>query len=230
MLYADQLRDAQHARRAAAHSGRRRRADVRRQDYSIRIWLQPDKLAQLGLTPADVASAVREQNSQFAARPHRRRADAASRSTSPTPCTAQGRLAEARGVRADRRAHRRGRRDRAPEGRRARRARRAELQHLADAQRPADRADRRLPAAGRQRAADRRARAEAAWTSCKAEFPQGHDVHDSRTTRIAIREHLDRGSGQDAARSDGAGVPASCCCSCRTGAPRSSPCSRCRCR
>ena len=24
------------------------------QDYSIRIWMQPDKLAQLGLTPADV--------------------------------------------------------------------------------------------------------------------------------------------------------------------------------
>ncbi|MGH8309928.1 MAG: efflux RND transporter permease subunit, partial [Steroidobacteraceae bacterium] len=36
-------------------------------EYSIRIWLQPDKLAELGLTPADVASAVREQNTQSAA-------------------------------------------------------------------------------------------------------------------------------------------------------------------
>jgi len=36
-------------------------------DYSIRIWLRPDRLAQLGLTPADVAAAVREQNAQFAA-------------------------------------------------------------------------------------------------------------------------------------------------------------------
>jgi hydrophobe/amphiphile efflux-1 (HAE1) family protein len=35
-------------------------------EYSIRIWLQPDKLAQLGLSPMDVAQAVREQNSQFA--------------------------------------------------------------------------------------------------------------------------------------------------------------------
>jgi multidrug efflux pump len=35
-------------------------------EYSIRIWLQPDRLAQLGLTPTDVANAVREQNSQFA--------------------------------------------------------------------------------------------------------------------------------------------------------------------
>jgi HAE1 family hydrophobic/amphiphilic exporter-1/multidrug efflux pump len=37
------------------------------QQYSIRIWMQPDKLAQLGLTPSDVTAAVRQQNSQFAA-------------------------------------------------------------------------------------------------------------------------------------------------------------------
>ncbi|MBM3617136.1 MAG: multidrug efflux RND transporter permease subunit [Alphaproteobacteria bacterium] len=36
-------------------------------DYSMRIWLRPDKLAQYNLTPADVAAAIREQNSQFAA-------------------------------------------------------------------------------------------------------------------------------------------------------------------
>jgi hydrophobe/amphiphile efflux-1 (HAE1) family protein len=36
------------------------------QDYSIRIWMQPDKLAQLGLAPSDVAAAVRQQNQQFA--------------------------------------------------------------------------------------------------------------------------------------------------------------------
>ncbi len=36
-------------------------------DYSIRIWLHPDKLARLGLTPMDVASAINEQNAQFAA-------------------------------------------------------------------------------------------------------------------------------------------------------------------
>ncbi|RFF29014.1 MULTISPECIES: efflux RND transporter permease subunit [unclassified Wenzhouxiangella] len=38
-----------------------------RQDYSMRIWLKPDKLAQFGLTPADVAGAVRDQNAQYAA-------------------------------------------------------------------------------------------------------------------------------------------------------------------
>ena len=36
-------------------------------DYSIRVWLRPDGLAKLGLTPGDVAEAIREQNAQFAA-------------------------------------------------------------------------------------------------------------------------------------------------------------------
>jgi hydrophobic/amphiphilic exporter-1 (mainly G- bacteria), HAE1 family len=33
-------------------------------DYGLRIWLRPDKLAKLGLTPSDVISAVKEQNLQ----------------------------------------------------------------------------------------------------------------------------------------------------------------------
>lgn len=37
------------------------------QDYSMRIWLSPDKLADYNMTPQDVISAVQEQNSQFAA-------------------------------------------------------------------------------------------------------------------------------------------------------------------
>jgi hydrophobe/amphiphile efflux-1 (HAE1) family protein len=36
-------------------------------DYSIRVWLKPDKMAQLGLTATDVAAAVRAQNMQYAA-------------------------------------------------------------------------------------------------------------------------------------------------------------------
>ena len=36
-------------------------------DYAMRIWLRPDKLAQYNMTPTDVATAVQEQNSQFAA-------------------------------------------------------------------------------------------------------------------------------------------------------------------
>ena len=37
------------------------------QDYAMRIWLRPDKLAEFDLTPSDVANAIREQNAQFAA-------------------------------------------------------------------------------------------------------------------------------------------------------------------
>jgi HAE1 family hydrophobic/amphiphilic exporter-1/multidrug efflux pump len=36
-------------------------------DYAMRIWLKPDRLAQLRLTTADVARAIGEQNAQFAA-------------------------------------------------------------------------------------------------------------------------------------------------------------------
>ncbi len=36
-------------------------------DYAMRIWLEPDRLAQLKLTTGDVARAITEQNAQFAA-------------------------------------------------------------------------------------------------------------------------------------------------------------------
>jgi multidrug efflux pump len=36
-------------------------------DYAMRIWMRPDKLAQLKLAPGDVIKAINEQNAQFAA-------------------------------------------------------------------------------------------------------------------------------------------------------------------
>src|SRR4029079_16134136 len=36
-------------------------------DYAMRIWLRPDRLAQLKMSPSDVIAAVNEQNAQFAA-------------------------------------------------------------------------------------------------------------------------------------------------------------------
>ena len=36
-------------------------------DYAMRIWLRPDRLAQLKLTTADITRAINEQNAQFAA-------------------------------------------------------------------------------------------------------------------------------------------------------------------
>ncbi len=34
------------------------------QDYTMRVWLQPDKLASLGITPTDIKNALNEQNAQ----------------------------------------------------------------------------------------------------------------------------------------------------------------------
>jgi multidrug efflux pump len=36
-------------------------------DYSMRVWLKPDRMAQLGITTTDVANAIRVQNNQYAA-------------------------------------------------------------------------------------------------------------------------------------------------------------------
>src|SRR5215475_12257479 len=33
-------------------------------DYGLRVWLRPDRLAKLGMTPSDVFSAIKEQNLQ----------------------------------------------------------------------------------------------------------------------------------------------------------------------
>ncbi|WP_348945059.1 efflux RND transporter permease subunit [Chitinibacter sp. FCG-7] len=36
-------------------------------DYAMRVWLRPDRIAQLGITTSDILAAIREQNAQFAA-------------------------------------------------------------------------------------------------------------------------------------------------------------------
>ena len=36
-------------------------------DYAMRVWLRPDRMASLQLTPSDVAAAIRTQNAQYAA-------------------------------------------------------------------------------------------------------------------------------------------------------------------
>ncbi len=60
-------------------------------DYSMRIWLRPDRLAQYNLTPSDISTAIQEQNSQFAAGQF---ADQPSPSSQPFTysVTTQGRL------------------------------------------------------------------------------------------------------------------------------------------
>ncbi|OCX52825.1 RND transporter [Mucilaginibacter sp. PPCGB 2223] len=40
---------------------------TRADDFSLRVWLKPDKLSQLGITAAEVTQAITEQNAQIAA-------------------------------------------------------------------------------------------------------------------------------------------------------------------
>ena len=62
-------------------------------DYSMRVWLRPDRMAQLGVTTTDVAAAIRSQNAQYAAGKIGAEPAPADQSLVYT-VTAQGRLVE----------------------------------------------------------------------------------------------------------------------------------------
>jgi multidrug efflux pump len=63
------------------------------QDYSMRLWVDPERLAELSLTAGDVAKAVREQNMQVAAG-HFGQQPLGSRQAIEVPITTVGRLSE----------------------------------------------------------------------------------------------------------------------------------------
>ncbi len=65
------------------------------EDYSMRLWLDPERLAELNLTAADVAAAVREQNMQVAAG-HIGQPPLAEGRAFELPITVLGRLSEPR--------------------------------------------------------------------------------------------------------------------------------------
>jgi multidrug efflux pump len=65
------------------------------EDYSMRLWLDPERLAELNLTAADVANAVREQNMQVAAG-HVGQPPLAAGKAFEFPITVLGRLSEPR--------------------------------------------------------------------------------------------------------------------------------------
>src|SRR5262249_2112423 len=63
------------------------------QDYSMRLWVDPERLAELNLTAGDVANAVREQNRQVAAGHFGQQPERSDRSHE-FPITTLGRLVE----------------------------------------------------------------------------------------------------------------------------------------
>ena len=185
--------------------------------YAMRIWLDPERLAKLGLTASDVIDAVREQNVQIAA----------GRAGSPPapdgvqleiPLRTAGPPLHGRGVRADRDPRRAGRLAAAPRRRRARRARRAELRRVRAPHRPARRHARRVPAPGGQRARSVARRARGAETAV-GELPVRRRA-DGPLRPDPVRGRVDlRGACARCSRRSRS-CSSSSTCSSRTGAPR----------
>jgi hypothetical protein len=141
-------------------------------DYSIRVWMRPDRMAQLGLTPSGrrgcdprAERAVRRGPRWPGADPRPGRFHLLGDDARPAR--------EPGAVRRDHPAHYAGWRVRETEGRRARRARLARLRLRRQAQRQAHGADRHLPAAGCKCARSRRCRQG-----------QARGAHQVRTPRL----------------------------------------------
>ena len=141
-------------------------------DYAMRIWLKPERLAQLKLTPNDVIAAVNEQNAQFAAGKIGQSPIAKNQDLVYT-VTTRGRLSDPKQfeqiiVRAN------------PDGvdgaARRRRSRRTGLEGLrvhGPLQRQAGDAGRHLSLAGRQRARSRQDASKTEMAVLSQRFPEG---------------------------------------------------------
>ena len=167
-------------------------------DYSMRVWLDPQKLAARNLTAGDVVAAIREQNVQVAA---------GQLGAPPSPDTefqialnAAGRLTRRAAVPRHHRQDRRRRAGRAPRRCRARRARRAGLRHAQPSRQQALARDPGVPVPGRECAASSPRSVRKTMEELKKNFPEGMDygiVYDPtqfvRQSIEAVRAHAARG-------------------------------------
>ena len=120
-------------------------------DQAMRIWMNPDRMASLGITTTDIANAVSSQNQLFGAGQIGQQPNGAPVELT-FPVVTQGQYTEPRQYEnIILRASAERQRDRAPRRRRARRDRLEAVHRRQPPQRHAGDADRRLPAAGRQR-------------------------------------------------------------------------------
>ena len=164
--------------------------------YSMRVWLDPDKLQARGLTPQDVIQALQQQSEQVTA---------GQIGAPPAPdnqsfqytLNVLGRLDDAGAVRRRDRQDRHRRRHHAGARRRPGRARRPDLQPGLHPRRQAGGRPRDLPVAGRQRARASPTRSSAKMKALAARVPAGarlrrpvrhHQVRQrSRSTRSTRR-------------------------------------------
>ncbi len=197
-------------------------------DYSMRVWLDPRKVAERGLSASDVVRAIREQNVQAAAGVDRRLARRGPDVQVQLSVNAQGRLHDRGGIRRHHREDRRGRRGDAAARRGAPRAGRLGLRAALAPRQQARGGDSDLRRARLQRDPDlgQRARHDG---GDQAEHAAGRGLRD-RLRPDAVRARLDQGGGGDAPRGHrarGAGgdpLPAD------LAGVRDPAASRCRCR
>ena len=171
-------------------------------EYSMRVWLDPDRLASRRLTASDVVRVIREQNVQVAA-------GVLGAPPAPTDTTfqlsinTQGRLAHRRAVRRHRRPRHAGRTDHPPARRRPHRARRQHLLAAQPARQRAGRGDRHLPASRLERARGRRSglRDDGAAEGIVSRRPR----LPHRLRPDGVRARVDQGGRGNAVRGDPAG-------------------------
>ena len=174
-----------------------------RGEYSMRVWLDPDRLASRQLTATDVVRAIREQNVQVAAgvlgAP-----PAPTDTTLPALDQRAGPPDHGGAVRATSSCARRRRPDHAAQGRRPRRARARELRAPQPARQPARGRDRHLPASGLATRSRRRRRRSRADGKAEAVVSRGPGL-PHRLRPDDLRARVDPRGGRDAVRCHPAG-------------------------
>ena len=171
-------------------------------DYAMRVWLDPQKVAERGLSASDVVREIRAQNVQAAAGVVGASPGAARHRPAALDQRA-GPAAERGGVRRHRGEERRQWRGDAAARHRAHRARRRRLRAALAARQQAGGRDRHLPGARIERAFDLR-QCPPHHGGAEAQHAGGHGVRH-RLRPDPVRARLDRGGGAHAARGDRAG-------------------------
>ncbi len=75
-------------------------------EYAMRVWLDPEKIAALGMTAEEVLAALRQQNVQVAGGAIGEPPDAVARAPSSSRCSSRAACKDAERVRGDRRQER----------------------------------------------------------------------------------------------------------------------------
>ena len=172
-------------------------------NQAMRIWMNPDRMASLGITTSDIANAINQQNQLFGAGQIGQQPNAGPVELT-FPVVTQPQFTEPAPVREHHPAREPGRqRDRARRRRRARRDRPAAVHRRQQAERRAGDVHRRLPAAGRQR--PRGVEGGAQDDGGDEGALPGRDGLPDRARHQRLRPAVDQGGDQDAVRGDRAG-------------------------